>query len=148
MDYNEYIGKGWSYTEEKNSRNGIRVNLIDYFIIDVRIVTDKRPVKDENGRTVFEQVPHKKGSGSKTVMKMEEVKVPAMLAIKVKHSGDSSRYSITNPTAKYSVSDSFFKNIKREKENDNMPRECLIYLFEKGVDKWKKRYSGYKNLFK
>src|SRR6056297_1741586 len=105
--YDKYIGKGWEYSGKKKTRRGEEYFTEIYFIIDVKIVTDKRSVKDENGRTVFERIPHKRGGGSNTVMKMEEVQVPAILAIKVKHTRSASRYSITNPTAQYAVSNTF-----------------------------------------
>ena len=109
---------------------------------------DKKTVKDENGKTIFDRVPYKNGRGSKLVRRTEEVEVAAILAIKLKMLGSSMRYSITNPTAQYSVSDKFFESLKRSKDADELPRKCIQYLFESGPEKWMKRYQGYNNLLK
>ena len=147
MNYDKYIGKGWSYSYKKKGRYGGPETEI-YYIIDVKIVDVKERVEDDNGKTVFIQVPHKKGGGSKTVVKTEMVKRPAILAIKVKYAISSSRYNITNPTAQYTVNDSFFDKLKRDKIGDKLIYSCLEYLFEMGFDKWKKRYNGYQNSIK
>lgn len=147
MNYDKYIGKGWSYTYQKGGRYGGPETEI-YYIIDVKIVDVNKTVKDENGRTVFEKIPYKRGDGFKTVMKRETVKRPALLAIKVKYTRSSSRYNITNPTSQYAVSDKFFDKLTRNEAGDKLARNCLEYLFDMGFDKWKKRYSGYKNLIK
>jgi len=110
MNYDKYIGKGWSYS----LKSGTEI----YYIIDIKEVDVKRSVKDENGRTIFDQIPHKKGDGFKTVMRTEVVKKPALLAIKVKYTTTSLRYSITNPTAQYAVNDNFFGRLKRDKTGD------------------------------
>jgi hypothetical protein len=140
MNYDKYIGKGWSYS----LKSGTEI----YYIIDIKEVDVKRSVKDENGRTIFDQIPHKKGDGFKTVMRTEVVKKPALLAIKVKYTTTSLRYSITNPTAQYAVNDSFFDKLKRDKSGDKLIYGCLKYLFEISMDRWKIRYSGYKNLLR
>ena len=148
MNYNDYIGKGWTYSGTKNDRHGPRHYTEDYFILDIKKVKDERAKKDENGNIIWDQIPHKKGKGFRTVMRMEEVDVTTILAIKFKMMGSSGRYSITNPTAQYSVSDKFFEKLKRSEYADKHPNDCIKFLFEEGFEKWKKRYSGWKNLFK
>lgn len=142
MNYDRFKGKGWS--RPISSRDGKYTEW--YYIIDVKIVDVHETVKDEDGRAVFVKVPHKKGKGFRTVMKQEIVKRPAILAIKEKFSGSSARYSITNPTSQYAVSDKFLESLKREEMIDKLAISCIRYLFENGFEKWKKRYSGYKNL--
>lgn len=140
MDYRKYIGKGWSKSSPKKRMTEW------YYIIDVKIVNVDVTVKDEDGRTIFDKIPHKKGKGFSTVIRRETVKRPAILAIKHKLSSDSSRRSITNPTAGYAVNDAFFNSLERETLADNLANNCLKYLFENGFERWKKHYSGYKNL--
>lgn len=142
MNYDKYIGKGWSYSSKRHKTE-------IYYIIDIRVVDVERTVRDEEGNAVFDEAP-RRGGGTKLFMRRETVRKPALLAIKVTWSGSSSssRYSITNPTSKYAVSDKFLKELKRYDYGDKLVYECIEYLFKKGFDKWKKRYSGYKNIIK
>lgn len=139
MDYSKYIGKGWTISFKQKAYYANRPKEFateDYFIIDIKefeVETFKK-IKDDSVS----------GYSYETI---KELKL-ALLAIKLKFHNGNIRYSITNPTKQYAVNPEFLKQLKRDKRVDKFPRECIKYLFEKGFDKWTKRYSGYNNLLK
>ena len=122
MDKDKYIGKQWSYNSSKKTRYGTEIETEIFFIFDIINYGPSKFSKD--GKDLY-----------------------SMLAIKIKYdSNGGTRYSITNPNMTYALYyEGFFKDLRRYGKND-MGRDCIKYLFDKGPEKWSKRYSGHKNL--
>lgn len=129
LDKNKYIGKWWHryYYTKRRGINKQAEKEKYFFIFDITH-------RDNYSEYDKEENPYLYG----------------LLALEITMSNGQFRYSFSNPTTNYQkYFESFFVTLEHDEPfaTKSFPfRKIIRDVFTLGPDRWKKRYTGYKNI--